>query len=143
MFTREVIGWNILSVRTAELVKGAFEDALFRTGTTPCLFHFDQGSQYQATDYLFQVEQRGILVSMSEKASPWQNPHQESYYSHFKLDLGEVSRFATLGELVAEIHWLIVRYNTPRIHSALKMPPTIFREQLLEKSRSPKLVQTV
>lgn len=140
LFTREVIGSHILSVRTVELVKGAFEDAVKRTGAIPFLFHTDQGSQYTATDYLFLLTQRGITISMSEKGSPWQNPHQESYYSNFKLELGDVSRFATLGELVAEIHYLIHRYNTRRKHTTLKTSPTIFREQHLLKSSSRKLV---
>jgi transposase InsO family protein len=126
-----------------ELVKGAFEDALARTSRAPYLFHSDQGGQYQATEYLFLLQQRGILVSMSEKGSPWQNPHQESYYSYFKLDLGDPNRFETLGELVTEIHWLIFRYNNLKIYSTLKCPPTVFRERLLQKRSSQKLVQTV
>lgn len=139
MFTREVLGWNILSARTVELVRGAFEEALLRAGTTPYLLHSDQGSQYTATEYLFYLEQRGIKISMSEKSSPWQNPHQESYYSQFKLELGDPNRFQTLGELVTQIQYLIHRYNTRRIHSALNMSPVSFREQLYLESSSRKL----
>jgi transposase InsO family protein len=143
LFSREVIGWNILSSRTVELVKGAFEDALRRTGAVPFLFHTDQGSQYTAGEYLFLLRQRGVLVSMSKKASPWQNPHQESYYSNFKLELGEVSRFETLGELIAEIHFLVHRYNARRIHTALKMAPAVFRERHLLKGGFQRRVQSV
>jgi transposase InsO family protein len=35
-----------------------------------------------------------------------------------------------LGELVAAIYRTIWEYNHTRIHSALKMPPAVFAEQL-------------
>lgn len=64
---------------------------------------------------------------MSNKHSPWQNAFQESFYSHFKVDLGDPERFATLPELIEEIYHQIVEYNTNRIHSVLKTTPEKFR----------------
>jgi hypothetical protein len=52
--------------------------------------------------------------------------YQESFYSQFKVDLGDPGRFKTLGELVYEVHRLIWSYNNRRIHSVLKMPPMLF-----------------
>ena len=68
---------------------------------------------------------------MSDKGSPWENGYQESFYSQFKVDLGDPSRFETLGELVYEIYQTIYTYNNRRIHTALKMPPIIFANQFL------------
>ena len=53
-------------------------------------------------------------------------PKFESFYDKFKIDLGDPNRFDTLGELVAEICRTMYRYNTVRIHTALKMPPRQF-----------------
>ena len=78
----------------------------------------------------------GIRISRSKKASPWENGYQESFYSQFKVDLGDPERFKTLGELVYEIHHCIWTYNNTRIHSALRMPPKLFAKQyqkVLEK----------
>jgi transposase-like protein len=36
----------------------------------------------------------------------------------------------TIGELVAEIYRTVREYNHTRIHSALKMPPSVFAEKL-------------
>jgi len=61
---------------------------------------------------------------------------QESFYSQFKVDLGDPNRFKALGELVYEIHRTVWNYNHTRIHSVLKMPPKLFAERyqkLLEK----------
>jgi len=64
---------------------------------------------------------------MSRKASPWENGYQESFYSQFKVDLGDPNSFESLGELVAEIYRLIFVYNYFRIHSKLKMRPQFLR----------------
>jgi transposase InsO family protein len=93
--------------------------------------HSDQASEYRSEERLNLLTRMGIKISMSRKASPWENPHQEGFYSQFKLDLGKMNRFETLGELVEEVSQRIHDYNTSRIHSALKMPPARFREQFM------------
>lgn len=56
------------------------------------------------------------------------------YFSYSRSSLNfsatEITRFKTLGELVAEIYQTMWDYNHTRIHSALKMPPPIFAEKL-------------
>ena len=74
---------------------------------------------------------------MSAKASPWQNGHQESYYGKFKLEMANLNAFATFEEAVEAVHHRVFYYNRKRIHTALKMPPKLFRERyfLMEKER--------
>jgi transposase InsO family protein len=76
----------------------------------------------------------GVTVSMSKKGSPWENGFQESYYGNFKLELGDPNRFGTKGELIAEIHRLINRYNRERIHTSLGMAPQRFSEKFYGKT---------
>ena len=74
---------------------------------------------------------------MSRKSSPWENSFQESFYSNFKLDLGQTNRFDTLPELVEEIYQKIYYYNNKRIHTELKMSPIQFKAQYyLQKNSS-------
>ncbi|MGH9712824.1 MAG: integrase core domain-containing protein [Candidatus Acidiferrales bacterium] len=61
---------------------------------------------------------------------PWENGYQESFYDKFKVDFGDPNRFASLGELTAEIYRTMWEYNHERNHSALKMPPSVFAEKL-------------
>ena len=51
---------------------------------------------------------------------------QESFYSQFKIDLGDSDRFNSLGELVYAIYTTIHSYNNHRIHTKLKMPPVLY-----------------
>ena len=59
---------------------------------------------------------------------------QESFYSQFKVDLGDPNRFNHLGELVWAIYKTIHDYNNDRIHTKLKMPPAKFAQRHQERS---------
>ncbi|HPR99420.1 MAG TPA: hypothetical protein PLU63_01160 [Candidatus Woesebacteria bacterium] len=64
----------------------------------------DQGVEYNCHDYTKLITDPGVTVSMSKKASPWENGHQESFYDNFKTDLGlEFDRFNSTGEFVEAI----------------------------------------
>jgi len=128
VFTREIVGWHLAKHHTTSLIMDAFSDAVRRTGTAPTYFHSDQGSEYVSGAYTSLLTHHRTTPSQSRKSSPWQNGFQESFYNNFKLELGDVRRFAHVGELVEAVHGQMRYYNTMRIHSALKMPPVRYRE---------------
>lgn len=137
LFTRIIVGWHILAKHTTDLVAGALTSAL-NNYLKPDIIHSDQGSEYASKRYINFVEHLGILISMSRKSSPWENGYQESFYSQFKVDLGDPNRFASLGGLIEAIHYQIYFYNNLRIHTALKMPPAEYaKRHMLLKQRSP------
>lgn len=128
LYTREIVGWSVSTKHTTELVISALFDAIKAMGKIPKIVHTDQGSEYQSKDYMSMLSKLGIQVSMSKKASPWENAHQESFYDNFKTDLGlEFNRFEGIGELIEAIHQTIFYYNNQRIHTKLKMPPARFK----------------
>lgn len=131
LFTREVVGFNISRFHNTQLVLGAIEDALSSKVGVPVYLHSDQGSEYDSQKYQAVALAAGIIYSMSDKGSPWQNGFQESFYSEFKVDLGQVDRYPSLGELIEAIHLQLYYYNNQRIHSSLKMPPVQFKEKYL------------
>lgn len=128
VYTREIIGWNISTKHDTKLVLGALKHAVERTGTIPIYLHSDQGSEYDAKTYEEYVLGKGIIISMSAKASPWENPFQESFYGKFKVDLGFVNRFSVVEELIEEIYLTIYYYNNQRMHTSLKMSPIKFKQ---------------
>lgn len=132
--TREIVGYALSKHHDAELVTMALQDAL-NNYPPPLIFHSDQGSEYRSPKQIALCEHHKILISMSNKASPWHNAHQESFFSHFKLEFGDFSRFDTIGETFAEISKMIYYYNTDRIHTALKMPPVAYRYLLTNKQK--------
>ena len=134
LFTREIVGWSISTRHTTELVIEAFLDAVRNVGL-PAISHTDQGSEYNSKEYTNFVEGLGVKISMSAKASPWENAYQESFYDNFKTDLGaEFERFETIGEFVEAIHQTICYYNNQRIHTKLKMSPVKFKLKFLGRN---------
>ena len=127
MYTREIIGIAISRFHNTNLVMEAFMDALKRIKTHPLYLHSDQGSEYTSDDYKMYVTEKKITLSFADKASPWQNGFQESFYQGFKLDLGDVNRFETLGELIEAIHQTMYYYNNERIHTSLRMSPVAYK----------------
>ena len=127
------MGYHILTSHGVELVLQAFLNAA-TVRDAPEIIHSDQGSEYRSSAYTNTVSSLGAQISMSSKSSPWQNGYQESFYSQFKLDLGDPNRFESLGELVGAVQYQIYHYNHRRIHSALKIPPSVFIQRHLQRS---------
>ena len=134
LFTREIVGWSVSIKHTVDLVIEAYLDAIKCAGR-PLITHTDQGSEYKSQEYINLVTSFGVKISMSKKASPWENGYQESFYDNFKTDLGlEFERFETVGEFVEAIHQTIQYYNNQRIHTKLKMSPTKFKLKFLTQN---------
>ncbi len=127
MYTREIRGIAISRFHNQNLVMEAFMDAEKRTGTHPLYLHSDQGSEYTSDDYKTYVASKGITISFADKASPWQNGFQESFYGKFKVDLGYMEQFESLGELIEAIYQTIHYYNNRRRHTSLNTNPVQFR----------------
>ncbi len=129
LFTRQLMDVQVAVRKGAALTVATLAHALWNH-PRPAILHGDNGSDYTAQAYLDLVLTSGIAVSRSAPGCPWENGYQESFYDKFKIDLGDPNRFASLGELVAEIYRMLWRYNHTRIHTALKMPPAVFAEKL-------------
>ncbi len=129
LFTRQLLGIKVTVRKGSALTVETLAHALFNH-PKPVILHSDNGSEYVARAYLNLIEEWGITVSRSAPGCPWENGYQESFYGKFKIDLGDPNRFASLGELVAEIYRTLWRYNQTRIHSAFNMPPAVFAEKL-------------
>ena len=128
LFTRKVVGWSVMRNHSTPLVLQALFMA-FSAHARPAILHSDNGREYASKIFTRALMETGIRISRTAPASPWENGYQESFYSQFKIDLGDPNRFASLGELVYEIAKTIWSYNHTRIHLALKMPPAVFAQR--------------
>jgi len=134
LFSREVVGLSIKTNHSAMLVSEALFNALQKE--IPMIIHSDQGSEYKSKLFRKILKDFNIHQSMSKKGSPWQNGYQESFFGNWKVDIGDVNRFKSLGELTAEIYKSIYYYNNQRIHTSLKMSPKQFSEKFAQKEET-------
>ena len=132
VYAKNIVGFNISSRHNTELVLIAFENALLNH-KSPDISHSDQGSEYESLKYTEFLEKVGVKISMSSKGSPWQNGYQESFYSNFKIELGDPNRFETKEDLIITIMNQIYYYNNERIHTSLKSSPNLFLENFYKK----------
>ena len=127
MYVREIIGVAVSRFHNQNLVMEAFMDAEKKTKTHPLYLHSDQGSEYTSEAYKTYAKNKNIIISFSDKASPWQNGFQESFYGKFKVDLGHMEQFESIGELIEGIYQTIFYYNNKRRHTSLNTNPVQFR----------------
>lgn len=127
LFNRKIVGMSVYTTHVTQLPLSAFMNAIL-TNARPKIFHSDNGSEYNAKVFIEALETVGVMISRSAPGCPWENGYQESFYSQFKVDLGDPERFKTLGELVLAVYRTVWEYNNTRIHTALKMSPVQFAE---------------
>ena len=128
LFTRQIVGVAVAVRKGTVLTMQALCASLLHH-PHPTVFHSDNGREYEARAFTDVLSNLNIQISRSNPGCPWENGYQESFYDKFKIELGDPNRFKSLGELVAAIYYTVWAYNHTRIHSVLKVPPTIFAQQ--------------
>lgn len=127
--TRQVLAVQISKHHNHQLILSTINQAMIKTKTLPLIFHTDQGTEYMAGEVIDFLETKGVNISVSDKASPWQNGYQESFFGRFKAEFGDFNRFDTIPELIEAIYIYVRYYNQDRIHKSLKMPPAVYALQ--------------
>ncbi|MFL9937487.1 integrase core domain-containing protein, partial [Paraburkholderia sp. RL18-103-BIB-C] len=75
--------------------------------------------QYAANEYRKVLAARGITVSMSRKASCWDNAPMESANGTVKVECVYTEHYATREQARLSITEYLTYYNTERLHSSL------------------------
>ncbi|MBI1896570.1 MAG: transposase [Acidobacteria bacterium] len=116
-----------------DLTLAALRMALELRRPSPGLVHHsDRGSQYASRDYTDLLKTHGCRISMSHKASPWENAGCESWMKTLKSEEVYRQEYRDWGEARDSIAQFIDEiYNPKRLHSALGYrPPIEFEEGL-------------
>ena len=85
LFSRKVIGHDVSSAMTAQLVEATFYAAYFERGCPKNLiFHSDQGSQYTSKTFKESLKKLNVKQSYSEPGCPYDNAVVESFFASMK-----------------------------------------------------------
>jgi putative transposase len=120
--SRACVGWSMREDRTAELVTGAFNMAVWRRAPTPGLVHHgDHGSQYTSLAFTTRLAEVAGVASMGSVGDALDNAACESFFGTLKRELLAGGRvFATRAEArTAVFEWIECWYNPRRRHSTL------------------------
>ena len=135
--SRRVIGWALERTLEDDLTLAALRMALSQRAIQPGLVHHsDRGSQYASQDYTDLLKAKGIDISMSRRANPWDNAACESFMKSLKYEEVLRNEYRDLGEARRSIvRFLEQSYNEKRLHSALDYRPPVEFEQALSARR--------
>jgi transposase InsO family protein len=138
-FSRKVIGWALDDHLEARLAIEALDVAITARNPAPetLIHHSDRGVQYASIDYGRRLEARGIAISMSRVANPYDNAKAESFMKTLKTEEVNGKAYATLADARRDIgRFIDTVYNTQRLHSALGYKPPVEFEAELRHSNN-------
>lgn len=135
LYSRRVVGWRIDKRMTQALVIRALMMAIaLRQPNAGLLHHSDRGSQYASKDYQSLLKQHGFICSMSRKGNCWDNAPVERFFRSLKQEWIGDQLYQTRAQAISDLReYLMVYYNTKRMHSTLNYQTPMQFENNLEK----------
>jgi putative transposase len=142
LFSRKILGWQIASSMTAELVIEALKKAIIREHLPAGLIvHSDRGGQYVDAELRNLLKRQGFEQSMTRADETYDNAHAESLFSRYKTELLEDGAFCDLEQARSETFAYIEGYyNRTRRHSGLGyLSPENFERAFDQRTGAPRI----
>lgn len=123
-YTEEIIGWGVGPTLEATYPLNALKMALKRIDGKAgirLIHHSDRGCQYASSEYIKLLNNRHILISMTESGDPKDNAQAERINNTMKNELLKGMRFCDIGEAIAAVARAVDFYNNERPHMSIDM----------------------
>ncbi len=135
-FSRYIVGYAIGKTLAAKLPLEALKMAIRSRNTDNLIHHSDKGIQYCSYEYVDLLESCKVKISMTAKASPYENATIESFFRTLKVEEVYLWEYETYQDVTSRIPYFIEDvYNSKRLHSSLGyMPPEEFEHIFIENN---------
>lgn len=136
LFAGEIVGRSFGERMTADLVVGAFEQAVAaRRPAAGMIHHSDRGSQYCSHQYQALLRGHKMRASMSRKGNCYDNAPVESFFGTLKTELVHHRRYQTREEAEREIaQYIDLFYNRQRRQARLGyLSPAAYTQQFMRQ----------
>ena len=144
VFSRRVVGWALSKRIDHRLTLEALRMALrTRTPRAGLIHHSDQGVQYACTQYVRELEEHEVCISMSAKGNPYDNAYAEAFFKTLKNEEVHLWEYESFTDVVERIPEFIEQvYNRKRVHSGIQyLPPEEFETILRDAHKKQSLGQ--
>ena len=135
-WSRRVVGWSMATHLRTELVVDALQMAIARRKPAPGLVHHsDRGVQYTSLSFGKRLEDEGLVPSMGQVGTAYDNALAESFVATLKTELLYRNAWPTRqAARTAIFEYVEGFYNPRRRHSALgHLSPAEFEEVRLRE----------
>jgi len=132
LYSRRIVGWSMDKWMSRHLVIDALTMALeSRMPEVGLVHHSDRGAQYTSSDFRDQLNQHGILCSMSGLGDCYDNAVAESFFGILKRERVNRVRYLKRDEARTDIFdYIECFYNRKRIHGYIGyISPVEFERQ--------------
>ncbi|RYG71911.1 IS3 family transposase [Lentibacillus lipolyticus] len=138
LHSRRIISYRVDDHMGHELCLNALKEAIaLRQPEIGWIHHSDRGAQYCSNAYLNTLEEAGAQISMSRKATLYDNACVESFFSSLKKEYLYKHVFATKAEAIIAIQFYIKFYNKKRMHSSIGYLSPMEKEMAYRKGFQP------
>ena len=131
-FSRKIVGWHIGDTLEANNTEKALKMALgqLSDGKHDLIHHSDRGVQYCSNNYVKLLQDRDILISMTENGDPRENAIAERVNGILKDEWLNDIKLKSVLDVRVHLKRIIKTYNQHRPHSSLDMKtPDFVHEQ--------------
>ena len=135
LYSRRIVGWSIDKRMTTSLVIRALMMAVaMRRPRAGLIHHSDRGSQYASKEYKDLLSKYCLTSSMSRKGNCWDNAPVERFFKSLKEEWIGDRLYCSRNVAIRDLReYLMVYYNTKRLHSTLDYQTPVQFENDLKK----------
>jgi putative transposase len=116
-YSRKVLAWRLSNTLEADFCVAALKEALATYGP-PEIFNTDQGSQFTSSDWIDELKEAKVKISMDGKGRWIDNRMIERLWRSLKYECVYLHSFETGSQARGEIGKWLAYYNAERPHSS-------------------------
>lgn len=115
-YSRKVLAWRLSNTLEADFCMAALKEALATYGP-PEIFNTDQGSQFTSSDWIDELKEAKVKISMDGKGRWIDNRMIERLWRSLKYECVYLRAFETGSQARGDIGKWLAYYNAERPHS--------------------------
>ena len=121
LYSRQILGWSVWENLMAGGALHALKRSLVKRGyPRGVIHHSDRGVQYACREYRWELQQHGLVASMSRRGNCYDNAAMEAFWSTLKREALADSAEWTKNRVRRELfEYIEADYNRSRLHSSL------------------------